>query len=258
MKRKKTFLLGISLVIFALGMAASMFVNVLTLWANLEGQSFWGYPEALAFDTSLTTKAELSRLSCPLILAPGEAGDVALKIRNPNNDPIEAWISAHISKPGEFEDMMRELHSLPLAAGESSVLRWQVDASNIINQRMVQVRVFLRLTEHHPPARTKHCGIVFIDLWGLPGFAILLIALVGGHVFQVTGIWLWWYTRRAPGIQSQLVRNVLIALSVLSLLMSLSSFLHNWILSLVCLLLSLLIVFTTVGYHFGMFERPSN
>ena len=181
-----------------------------------------------------------------------------VKVRNPNDYPIEAWISAHISKPGETESMVRELRSVPLAPGDSSVLSWQVDSSNIINRRMILSRVFLRLTDRHPPARTKHCGVMIVDMWGLPGRSIALLALVGGHVLQAGGVWLYWHGRRLDGKKNHLVRNVLITLSILSLVMTTGSLTHSWVFSMVAVLLWLLIGFTTAGYGLGMSERSSN
>lgn len=258
MKQKSLPFLIFGLLVYVVGIVASMTLNIFVLWANLEGQSFWGYPEAIAFDTTLTTEARLSRLSCPVMLAPGETGNVDVKVHNPNDYPIEAWISAHISKPGETESMIRELRSVPLAPGESSVLRWQVDTNNVINRRMILVRVFLRLTDSHPPARTKHCGVMLVDLWGMSGRAVTLLVLIGGHVLQAGGVWLWWHGRNLDGKRNHLVRNVLIALSILSLVMSAGSLTHSWVFSMLALLLALLILFSTAGYGLGMSDRASN
>lgn len=258
MKRKNTTLLIPSLIVYALGIAASLTFNIFVLWANLEGQSFWGYPEALAFDSNLTTEARLSRLSCPVILTPGETGMVEVKVRNPNGYPIDAWISAHISKPGELENMVREMRGVPLAPGESAILRWEVTEDNIINRRMIIMRVFLRLTDKHPPARTKHCGVMTTDLWGLSSRSITLIALVGGHILQAAGIWMWSQTRQQMQKKTYLTRNVMITLSIFSLVMSVGSLTHSWVFSMLSLLLSLLLVFTTLGYGLGMADRPSN
>ena len=181
-----------------------------------------------------------------------------VKVNNPNDYPIEAWISAHISMPGEVENMVREMRSVPLAPGESSILRWQVTTDNIVNRRMILMRVFLRLTDGHPPARTKHCGIMSMDLWGLSGQAMTLIVLVGGHILQAGGIWLWWHSRHSLRVKNQLTRTVMIALSILSLVMSAGSLTHSWVFSMLSLLLSLLIVFTTAGFALGMSERSSN
>jgi len=253
--RKNTWLLVISLVVYIIGIGASATFNTAVLWANLEGQSFWGHPEALGFDSNLTAEARLGRINCPVILAHGESGIVDVSVRNPQEDPIEAWISAHISMPGMTESMVREIRSVPLEPGESANLRWEVTPENVLNDRVIFVRVFLRLTELHPPARTSHCGISIIDLWGLSSRSITLLALVVGHVFQGLGIWMWWMVRQQAKKKSNYTRNVLIALSILSLVMTVGSLSHSWILAMISLLLSLLIVFTVIGFSLGISDR---
>ena len=251
MKNNLTHKLIISLVVFILGLAVSLTFNSLVLWANLEGMSFWGYPEALAFDSNLTAEARLSSLRCPVILTPGESGTVAVTVRNPNDYPIEAWVSAHISKLGMQENMLRELSSAPLAPGEKTTLRWEVSEQNKNNYGMVLARVYLRLTERHPPARTRHCGIMTIDLWGLSSGLILGMALVGGHILQAAGIWKWWQIKLQSTKEDFFTRNVMITMSIFSLFMTLGSLTHAWVISMISLLLSLLLVFTALGYGIG-------
>ncbi len=254
MNKKNAYLLIISIVVYILGISASLALNTFVLWANLEGLSFWGYPEALTFDSELTTEARLTRLSCPIILTPGETGTIKVNVRNPQNSSIETWISAHISMPGMTENMIREMRGIPLPPGERATLSWEVTEENIINNRMILARVFLRLTDRHPPARTKHCGIMMVDLWRLNSASILLISLVGGHLLQAVGIALWSWGQQM-GKRKKLTRNVLIAASLLSLAMTWGTLSHSWILSLIGLLLGLLIVVTAFSYALGMTER---
>ncbi|MBW6465827.1 MAG: hypothetical protein K0B06_04930 [Brevefilum sp.] len=251
MKNKNAQELVIGLVLFILGLAVSLTFNIFVLWANLEGMSFWGYPEALAFDSSLTAEARISSLRCPVSLAPGETGTVAVTVRNPNDYPIEAWVSAHISMLGMEENMLRELKSASLAPGEKSTLRWEVSEANRNNNGMILARIFLRLTERHPPARTRHCGIVTMDLFGLSSGLITSIALIGGHILQGAGIWMWWQVKRQSAKEDNFTRNVMIAMSIFSLLMAFGSLTHSWVISMLSLLLALLLVFTALGYGIG-------
>jgi hypothetical protein len=256
MKNKNNIKLILSLVVFILGLAISLTFNSFVLWANLEGMSFWGYPEALAFDSNLTAEARLSSLRCPVILAPGESGTVAVTVRNPNDYPIEAWVSAHISMLGMDENMLREMKSAPLEPGEKTTLRWEVSEQNKNNNGMILARIFLRLTERHPPARTKHCGIATIDLWGLSSGLITSVVLIGGHILQGAGIWMWGQVKRQSTKEDYFTRNVMIAMSIFSFLMSLGSLSHAWVISMLSLLLSLLLVFTALGYGIGKSDRP--
>jgi len=258
MKPKNTTLLVISIMIYILGYASSTSFNSLSLWANLEGQSFWGYPEAMAYDSSLTREARLSGVRCPILLTPGETGSVTIDVRNPNDYPIKAWVSTHISMPGMFENMARDLTSAALAPGERSTLRWVVSEENVIRNRMILVRAFLRLTDRHPPSRTSHCGIVVLDLWGLPSSVVMILALVGGHLLQAFGIWSLWQGRMKMGKKDDFLRNILIALSIFSIIMTMGSLLHSWVIGLISLLLALLLGFTAFGYSIGKSDIPIN
>jgi len=255
MKNKYSHKLLIGLVLFILGLTISLIFNIFVLWANLEGMSFWGYPEALAFDSSLTAEARISSLRCPVILASGESGTVAITVRNPNDYPIEAWISAHISMLGMEENMLRELKSAPLAPGEKTTLRWEVSEQNKNNNGMILARVFLRLTERHPPARTRHCGIMTVDLWGLSSGLILALALLGGHILQGAGIWIWGQVKRQSTKEDYFTRNVMITMSIFSFLMTLGSLTHAWVISMLSLMLSLLLLFTAFGYGIGKSDQ---
>lgn len=258
MKTKNTSLIIISIIIYLLGYGISTAFNSLVLLANLEGQSFWGYPEAIAYDSSLTREARISGLRCPILLTPGVSGTVSINVKNPNDYPIEAWISAHISNPDMTENMMRDTQGVPLAPGESSTLRWEVSNENIIRNRTILVRTFLRLTDRHPPSRTTHCGIISLDIWGLSSNAIIIIALVGGHILQGFGIWMLWQIRLKMRKRNHFVRNVFLALSIFSLIMTVASLLHSWVLGLIGLLLALLLLFTAFGYGIGKSDNPVN
>ena len=251
MKKKTILVLVIALMIYLAGFALRAAFNGFVLWGNLEGQSFWGYPESITYDSALTAEADLVSLDCPILLTPGEVGTIEVTVANPNDYRITAWISAHVSKPDQLENMVRQTRRTYLEPGESSVLSWKVSEDNIIHGRMILFRVFLRLTQFHPPARTNHCGIMFIDLWGLSGSAIVILSLVGSHILQGMGIFLWWRGKRQAGKKDQSLRNILLVLSFFSLVMSVGSLSHSWILGIIGLVLSLLLVFTSIGYSIG-------
>lgn len=248
----------LAITLFIIGLAITLYVNILSLWVNLEGMSFWGYPEALAFDSSLTTNARLTSLKCPTILAPNETGEIKVIVKNPNTEEITTWVSAHISMPNAHEDMVRETKYALLQPKDNTTFVWSVNQNNLINKRTIMVRVFLRLTEAHPPARTKHCGIVTIDLWGLPGKTLTALFFLVGHTFQIGGIWLYWHILEKRQKTNNLPLIVTIALSLLSAVMTYGSLAHSWVFGMVALLLSLLIFFTFLGYGFGSFENSSS
>ncbi len=248
----------VSLLLFTTGLILNLLFNSLVTWSSIEGMAFWGYPESIAYDNTLTTEASISRLRCPTVLSPGEIGWAKLTISNPNNHPIRTWISAHISQAGRSENMVRRTRSLSLSPGTASEMVWQVTDENTIFDRMILVRVFLRLTENHPPSRTQHCGILFLDLVGLTGTQILWIAVLGSLILQLLGIILW---RRAwPIIQvkENLALILILGMFLLSLIATIGSVFSLWFLSLIGLILIPLLLFSILGYYFGKLDRQLN
>lgn len=238
----------VSFVIFLIGLLTSIFFNGLVLWANLEGMSFWGYPESLGYDSSLTAEARISRLKCPVLLSPGEEGFVELNVTNPNDNRISAWISAHISMPGKLENMVRRTRRVTLEPGGESTLRWMVTTENTIYNRMILARVFLRLTENHPPARTQHCGIITMDLWGLPSPIAVTLITGGSILLQVLGVLNWWRFMSQESMLEKQIRNVMLSLTMLAILTTIGSLYHLWVVSLLALLVSIILVFSFIGF----------
>lgn len=258
-KSQNTILQVLALFSFVLGLAISLIFNGLVLWSHLEGMAFWGYPESIAFDSSLTTEARISNLRCPIVLTPGETDWAELTISNPNEYPIRTWISAHISQPGRVENMLRRTRSRSLDPGAETELVWQLTEENVIYDRMILVRVFLRLTEHHPPSRTRHCGILFVDLFGLTGTQFLLAAVLGSIILKADGLFLWWHFRRSRQKSRQdLVLRLLLGLFILSLVTTLGSIFRQWLLGLIGLALIPLLIFSVLGYYFGKLDRQVN
>jgi len=251
MKQQNKSLLVIGLLIFAIGLVISLIFNGLVLWANLEGMSFWGYPESLAFDSSLTTEARITGLKCPVLLTLGEVKKVTVMVQNPNEFATTAWISAHISMPNMLENMVRDLRSVTLEPGEKATLSWEVTDDNTVYNRMILARVFLRLTERHPPARTQHCGILTLDFWGFSSTLVVIFLIGISFLLQVLGILIWWLKNPQGRKQNNQIRNILLSLTILAIIATIGSLFHMWVLGLLGLILTLIIVFSFVGYAIG-------
>jgi hypothetical protein len=249
--KKNLFGLIIALLIFTIGMAIGLVFSGLALWANLESQAFWGYPESISYDSKLTREADISRLKCPVLLTDGEIGTVKLQVRNPNEAPTRAWINAHISMPGKLENMVRRTRSTFLEPGGESELRWQVTTDNTIHNHMILVRVFLKLTEFHPPAQTRNCGIVSANLWGLSSLQIILGTLASSLSLMVGGAYTWWRASSETMKKSNLVLKTILVLGALTTISLISSLLRLWVVALIGLLLIPIFLFSVVSYYYG-------
>lgn len=243
---------------FIAGMVIGLYFSGYALWVNLEGMSFWGYPESITYDPNLTAEAKISRLKCPILITEGETAKIAVTVSNPYDKATYAFLEAHISMPDKYESMIRRTRSTYLSPGEETEIRWMIDSENTIFDRMILARVFLKLTEGHPPARTQHCGIMSFNLWGLSSKQILIIIPACSLVLMLIGAYLLWHTRsndpkkKNLAIKATYVVGLLVALSVMG------SLIRLWEVILFALALIPIILFSAVSYHFGRLENHFN
>lgn len=181
--------LGITL--FILGMLIGLLVNAAAVYTDLEGMSFWGSPEGTSFDSTAEIDGRLGNLSCPLVLNTAETGNVRIKVTNPTDHTATPWIQASISDPTQRENIRREKQMLQIEPGGTVDVSWQVDATNRIFNRVVFVRIYLMQTQYHPPAATRHCGIIMLDFGSLSGSNMILLVSGFGFLLMIGGLFLW-------------------------------------------------------------------
>ena len=257
MKTRKTPLI-IGYLLFLIGLAIGLVFSGLALWVNLEGAAFWGYPESISYDPALTAEAELSRIKCPVLLTEGEIGKIKVLVRNPNTYTITTYVEAHISMVGELENMLRRTRSATLMPGEETELRWQITSENTIFDHMILARVFLKLTQGHAPSRTKHCGIISMNLWGLQSKQILVLTITSSIVLMLLGTFILLRARSQDTSSRKLSLKITLAIGVLTIISLICSLLSIWVLILISLALIPIIIFSAVSYHFGRVEGHYN
>ncbi|MEA3327596.1 MAG: hypothetical protein U9R53_09895 [Chloroflexota bacterium] len=256
--KKRTIPLIIGYLIFLVGLAIGLVFSGLALWVNLEGSAFWGYPESISYDPDLTAEAEISRLKCPVLLTEGEIGKIKVLVRNPNNYTINTWVEAHISKLGELENMLRRTRTATLKPGEETELRWQIDTENTIFDHMILARVFLKLTQGHAPSRTKHCGIISMNLWGLKSTHILVLTITSSIVLMLLGVYILLRARSQDTSSPHLALKITVVIGALTIISLICSLLSIWVVILITFALIPIIIFSAVSYHFGRIEGQYN
>jgi hypothetical protein len=194
MKNKLLKITGI--VIFCLSFLIGAVFNGLAFWSDLEGMSFWGYPESNSFDSNIETDARLKNLVCPVLLTSAESATVRVKVSNPQDFPINPSIQASISKPGEPDNLMRDKQTLALAPGETREIKWQVGKENILFNRIIFVRVFLYQSANYPPSATAHCGIMVRDLGNIQSAQLSILAISISLIGMLIGGFTWWWAAR--------------------------------------------------------------
>lgn len=243
---------------FIAGMVIGLYFGGYALWVNLEAMSFWGYPESISYDPNLTAEAKISRLRCPILLTNGETAKIAVTVSNPYDKPTRAFLQAHLSMPGKYESMVRRTRSTYISPGEETEIRWMISSDNTIFDHMILARVFLKLTEGHPPARTQSCGIMLFNLWELSSKQILIAIPASSLALMLIGAYLLWQTRSNDRKKKNLAIKVTFVIGLLVALSIISSLLRIWEFILFALALIPIIVFSAVSYHFGRIEGRFN
>lgn len=248
MKSNKKLGLYAGLFLFAVGLIIGLVFNGLAVWGDLEGMSFWGYPESISFDSSLTAEARISKLKCPVMITPGETGTIKTTISNPNDFAIKPWVQVHLSMPGVPENMVRQKQEIALEPGEKRELSWEVTTENTIHNRAVMARVYLLLTELHPPARTQHCGIISAKLGNLTGVQLLGGTISLSLTLLASGTYIWWRSSTVTMKRENRVLKFMLWLSAMMIVCTLTSLLGFWVLGLIILILALLLLISTLDY----------
>ena len=88
----------LAILIFALGLLCGI---------ALAGMIAWGDMEATMFDAAISADEPLSTLRCPVLITTAETTTVSAAFRNPDDQPINLLVRAHIS--AGFVTWMREV-----------------------------------------------------------------------------------------------------------------------------------------------------
>ena len=179
------------LIIFSLALLLGLALNGVSSWIDLEGMSFWGYPEATSYDPSMPTDGELSGLTCPLVVNFSESPTVFVKVRNPKDYEIRPIVQASVSIPGGMDEVVRYVQDLVIPPNQTVTVSWQAGSENIISNRAVFVRVFLFQGPNYPPSITRHCGILAVNSGHLSStmFVVFLTGII--FVGMLAGYLLW-------------------------------------------------------------------
>ena len=176
-------------VIFVIGLMLGLGFNSLAVIADLNGTGFWGDPKDTAvLDLEQPTQAELVRMRCPILLAPGEVGNITATFRNPNQEKTEILVKAIVSE-GDFFYYRIVTSNLPIESGDEQDLRWQVNGQDIIQEKFILSRVFLMNEERYTPypARTYSCGIFVLNIFGLNGATLVVLMVLTSLLSLVVG-----------------------------------------------------------------------
>jgi hypothetical protein len=172
-------------VIFIIGSLFVFGFNSLAVIADLNGASFWGDSrDAMNYDREQPTQADLVKIHCPILLAPGEEGTITATFRNPNQEKADILVKVVVSER-DFKNYRVVTSSLPIELRDEQDFRWQITKQDVIERNYILTRVFLMYQD--TPARTNSCGIFVLNLFGLKGASMVVLMLVTSLSCLVVG-----------------------------------------------------------------------
>jgi hypothetical protein len=230
-------------VIFIIGLILGCGFNSLAVIADLNGAGFWGdSQDAAELDREQPTQAELVKIRCPILLAPGEEWNITATFRNPHQEKADILVKAVISE-GDFLNYRVVTGNLPIESGDEQDFRWQISGQDIIQRNFILSRVFLMNQERSIPypARTYSCGIFVLSIFGLKGASLVALVFVTSLLSLVAGSVLLY--RKGSPIQrtSPRIDHGLYGLAVINLIGMIANLLGWWIFAGLVLLLAVLL-----------------
>lgn len=237
MNTKKKAILTLSVIIFSIGVL---------LGVALFGSTAWGDFEATMFDVSMSAKASLTTLRCPVMMTTAELGKITATFKNSLDRPVEFFVRTHISHG--FVTLKKEIDSkLPVAAGETESLEWPVTPEDAAYGRLILVR--MRLFPKYPlPARIGTCGIIVLDLPNFTGNQIFAFTLGISLLSIAVGMGIWIVGNRPLSGLGQDVARAMTALAGFVLVGTIVSFLGLWLAGGIILVITVLLIGTIIGY----------
>ncbi len=227
--------------IFFLGALIGFGFNGLAVTADLNGASFWGdFQDGANFDRQLPIQADLVKIQCPILLAPGEEGTITATLRNPDQITAEIPVKVVVSKD-DFQNYRGLTDRLPVAPLEKQDFRWQITEQDIIERNFILTRIFLMYDD--TPARTESCGIFVMHLFGLKGAALVVLTVVTSLSFLSVGSVLLYRANPSPsyGVTSPPIEVGLVGLAAILGIGMIANLLGWWIFAGIVLVLAVLL-----------------
>lgn len=244
--KKQTFLTILGMAIFAIGFIVAFAFNAKAVWTDLEGMSFWGYPEVTSYDHTIEGDVDITNFNCPILITPRDEGVANYSLRNRQAFVAKPIIQLHVSDPGEVEGIFRESFQVSFLPKETQAFNTTISKANNLPDNRIFIRLFLRQGVGQPPYATKHCGVLFFDAGRFSGNQLVIFVITLSSVLMFTGIFLHLLDKMRHNDSSNKIMGFLIFLGVLSL----SGFILNlagfWVISSVFLILSVLLFVSIV------------
>ena len=178
MNTKRNVLIGLGIFLFVSGNIVNLLFSSNLLWGEMEARLF----------TSQAGGKNLG-ISCPLIIAPWESADITTIVTNTTTKATKPQVNLFVS---DKNDARVESQTLELESFESQPMKWTVDSSDIVFERLILVSVLQR-QYRELESRQSTCSIYVFSLFGMNGQGTLITILEIGVLTSLLGIGLLYY-----------------------------------------------------------------
>ncbi len=234
--RKKLFR-TLGAIFFSLGVLLGMVTFIFMNWAYLEATYFFGF--------SAKPEKTATTLRCPLLMTTADKGAVTLSLTNSTDRDLSFLVSTEFN---DFDAATLDRTTYPFKAGETRTLSWPVGTDKLAFGHLILARIYV-FSAFTLPSQGNTCGTVVVDLPGLTGIELLIIALGASLAGMVAG-WGFWFAGNRPlqkdGIISRRAMSYFTALVVIG---TAAGFIGWWGLGLICAVGCLLMIISVVGYY---------
>ena len=213
-----------------------MFFFTSLSWANLEASFYFG------FNGGAETKL---RLICPHIMTSQDNGSVTAIVTNKVEKTISPIFQADISGP-----VLRTIRTQPsIEPGKTQQIKWEIGVDDVDYSHLIMAQVY-QFSSYKTSTATATCGTLFLNLPGLTGLQVYILALVLSLLGIAVGFVLWLFSNRPfQGRSLQQLWGMIFFASIV-LMGILFGSLGQWILGLFALVISVLLFVALIGRQF--------
>lgn len=240
--KKHTILTVLGIILFSIGYIAAFAFNLIAVWTDLEGMSFWGYPEVTSYDRTIEGDVKVGFLNCPVMITSLDQGTATYALKNQRDFVTKPVVQLHTSQPLEFDGIVRESLQITFLPKEHKTFTTSFNKENKLPNNKIFIRIFLRQGLGQPPYATKHCGIIFFENGTFTGKQIAVILISLSTFIMLLGVILHLVDRRKCLNSDNKILLVLTSMGLLVLLSFILNAAGSWLLSSLILLLSFLAI----------------
>jgi hypothetical protein len=234
---KKKLYRRLGIILFIAGSLVGLVLFVLLNWAYFEAYFYFGY--AAPADKTLTS------LHCPLLMTTSDQGEVSIRISNDSDRDLEPPVRIELSYMGAATS---DKVGYALKAGETRLINWPVSSEQMVFGHLVMARAYVYRV-YTLPSYVDTCGTVMLDLPGLSGTAVFVIAMLFITACMSAGWALWLMGTRPTKTEWLVMTRAMVLFTIAVVLGLLGGLLGWWGMGLLCTIACLLLIFTVGGYY---------